>query len=117
MRGDFGDPIRAGQVRVGGDHRFATRTSDDSRNLFGLGRDDDAVREAEGPDALKDADDERGPAEVAQRLPGEPGGPESGGDDGENAHWLTVRRGRADAKSTPRESTPGAAADKRASQT
>ena len=55
-------------------------------------------------------------ASSKERFAGEPGGPESGGDDGERGHSELTGRGRAYAKSTPVESMGGTAVDKWGSQ-
>jgi len=63
--------------------------------------------------AFQDADHEGGTPEEAERLTGEPSGPESGGDHGERLHGQLTGKGIADAKSTPDESIERFFEDKR----
>jgi hypothetical protein len=71
---------------VAGEEHLASGFQDARGDLVAVSRDNDPVGDAEGADALENADDDGNASEEPEGLTGEPRGVEPRGDDGERPH-------------------------------
>jgi hypothetical protein len=107
----LGDSVGARRVVVARDDGLATRAAHGRRDVRVVGRDDAPVGHPEPNHVLPHPDDERAPAQEAQRLARQAGGAQARRDHGEQTH----REGAgADARFTPFKLAARAAERKRA---